>query len=31
MLGPGRESKSRPLQHLTDADQVDGRRDGLRL
>ncbi len=30
-LGPGRESTSSPLQHLTDANQVDGRRDGFGL
>src|SRR5260221_4155053 len=30
-LGSGRESKLRALQHLTDADQVDGCRDGLGL
>src|SRR5713226_8791919 len=30
-LRPRRESKRCPLQHLMDADQVDGRRDGFGL
>src|SRR5258708_11295943 len=30
-LGSRRKSKSCPLQHLTDANQVDGRRDGFGL
>src|SRR6266568_6393370 len=30
-LWPRRESELGALQHLTDAHQVDGRRDGLRL